>query len=603
MRRRNRDSGSGAMGKHSLPVLLGSGAMGKHSLPVLLRCCALLALVITLPASGRPPEGLYENGAVAADHFVASRAGLEMLRKGGNAVDAAVASSFCLSVVRPYSCGIGGGGFMVISAPPRGAAEAIQVALDYRETAPGAVGPDYYVQLGVEGASRHGHHAVGVPGTVAGLLHALERYGTLDRATVLAPAIRAAEEGWPADASQLGAIDDLQNRLRANPDLWRSANYLWETMCLGGRMENGTILRNPHQARTLRQIAQGGAEAFYRGPIGQAVAAAVQAGGGPLTVGDLALYEVRVMEPLRGRVRLGGRALDVLAMPPPSSGGVAQLQILGILQRRLGDPMPAHNGTSYVHLVAEAMKHAFADRAAHLADPEFTEVPVGRLLEAGYLDHLATSISPEQTYGPAYYGSAGQLPADGGTSHLSVVDAEGMAVACSETINLVYGSLVPVEGFGFVLNDQMDDFTSDPGRPNAFGLRQSEANAPEPGKRPLSSMSPTIVLHEGRPLLVAGASGGPRIITATTQCLLNCLLFDMPAADAVAAPRFHHQWWPDRLQLEARWRDPVTKAALEALGHEVGARDEIGVVQLLWVRPGGIDAASDPRKGGRPAGY
>jgi gamma-glutamyltranspeptidase/glutathione hydrolase len=309
------------------------------------------------------------------------------------------------------------------------------------------------------------------------------------------------------------------------------------------------------------------------------------------------------MEPLRGEVTLRGRLLEVLTMPPPSSGGIAQLQILGLLERRLTEPPAARASAQYSHLLTESMKHAFADRAEHLADPAYSEVPVTRLLDGAYLDQLASSIAEDRTFDPAHYGPMVPAPAGGGTSHLSVVDANGMSVACTETINLIYGSLVAVPEFGFVLNDQMDDFTTNPGRPNAFGLRQSEANAPEPGKRPLSSMSPTIVLHDGRPVIVAGASGGPRIITATTQCVLNCLVFDMSAREAVTAPRLHHQWLPDVLQFEAGYTDIDTRTKLESLGHQLGRRDEIGVVQLLLIGPKGIAAASDPRKGGRPAGY
>jgi gamma-glutamyltranspeptidase/glutathione hydrolase len=572
----------------------------------MMRCVHLLKLlviaIVVAPAIAQDRH-LYPNGAVAADHVVASRAGVEMLERGGNAVDAAVATSFCLSVVRPYSCGIGGGGFMVIAAPPRDGAPAVRVALDYREMAPAGVSPDYYVRIAIEGASRFGVHAVGIPGTVAGLLHALEHYGTLDRATVLAPAIRAAEEGWPADASQVSAIERVEERLRNRPDLSAVARPLWERMCNGGRVENGTILHNPEQAQALRLIARDGGDAFYRGPIAKAIVSAIEAGGGPLSGRDLATYEVRVMEPLRGEVTLRGRLLEVLTMPPPSSGGIAQLQILGLLERRLTEPPAARASAQYSHLLTESMKHAFADRAEHLADPDYSEVPVTRLLDGAYLDQLASSIAEDRTFDPAHYGPMVPAPAGGGTSHLSVVDANGMAVACTETINLIYGSLVAVPEFGFVLNDQMDDFTTNPGRPNAFGLRQSEANAPEPGKRPLSSMSPTIVLHDGRPVIVAGASGGPRIITATTQCVLNCLVFDMSAREAVTAPRLHHQWLPDVLQFEAGYTDIDTRTKLESLGHQLGRRDEIGVVQLLLIGPKGIAAASDPRKGGRPAGY
>jgi gamma-glutamyltranspeptidase/glutathione hydrolase len=290
-------------------------------------------------------------------------------------------------------------------------------------------------------------------------------------------------------------------------------------------------------------------------------------------------------------------------MPPPSSGGLTMLQILGILERRMSDIALDHNRPPYVHLLAEAMKHAFADRAAWLADPDFVEVPVRRLLSETYLDQCAASIDLQRTREPRHYGSPRAILEDGGTSHLSVIDARGGAVACTETINLVYGSLVVVPGFGFALNDQMDDFTTRPGQPNAFGLRQSEGNLPAPGKRPLSSMSPTILLAEGRPVVVAGASGGPRIITGTLQCILDCVLFDMTPAEATAAPRFHHQWLPDVLQFEEQWTDEETIAALGGLGHGTGRREDVGMVQIIRAGPDGIRAASDPRKGGSPAGF
>ena len=567
------------------------------------------------PDAGSAPDAVtavYRHAAVAADHVIASQVGVEMLERGGNAVDAAVAASFCLSVVRPYSCGIGGGGFMLIHKPARDGKPPVQIAINFRETAPGAVGPDYYAALGKE-ASRYGPHAVGVPGTVAGLLWALEHYGTLERAVVLAPAIRAAEEGVAADANHVWAAQELAATLAARPHLKETAAPIWQTFCLGGKVAFGDVIRQPQQARALRLIAERGASAFYRGEIAEAIVAAMGdrprpdgrqerpgADAGPITAADLAGYTVRITEPIRGTFR----DVEVLAMPPPSSGGVAMLQILGVLERRggaLGAGGP--RDPAYVHLLVEAMKHAFADRATWLADPEFVDVPTERLLEAAYLDRLASSITADRTLAQRRYGSALTAVEDGGTSHLSVLDEAGMAVACTGTINLVYGSLVTVPGFGFVLNDEMDDFTTVPGRPNAFGLRQSDRNLPAPSKRPLSSMSPTIVLKEGRPVLIAGASGGPRIITATVQCLLNCLLFCMTPQDAVEAARFHHQWSPDVLQFEQQWPEPAVIEALERLGHRTGWREEIGVVQMIGVSDDGIHAASDPRKGGAPAGY
>ncbi|UCD74610.1 MAG: gamma-glutamyltransferase, partial [Phycisphaerales bacterium] len=453
----------------------------------------------TRPGGGRsewptPPEVLYRHAAVASDHPIASEAGAEMLARGGNAVDAAVAASFALSVVRPYSCGIGGGGFMVI-APGRGGEHQEPIALDYRETAAAAVGPDYYVNLDDEYASRYGVHASGVPGTVAGLLYALEHYGTLDRATVLAPAIRAASEGFAADASHLSAEESLSDTLIKHPLLHDPIDPIWRMMCLNGDVRIGDKIRNPDQARALQLIADHGADAFYRGPIAEAIVTVMEEGGGPITREDLAGYRVNVVKPLVGTFG----EYEVVSMPPPSSGGVAMQQILGILDRRREDlEQSAHNSPQYVHLLAEAMKHAFADRATWLADPAFVDVPIDDILDPAYLDRLAGSIDLNHTGDPLKYGSTSQLNEDAGTSHLSVIDSDGMAVACTETINLGYGSLITVPGFGFALNDEMDDFTTIPGAPNAFKLRQSDRNLPAPGKRPLSSMSPTIVMRDGR---------------------------------------------------------------------------------------------------------
>ena len=563
---------------------------------------AAVVAVWVVPANaasgGSPaPDRVYEHAAVATDHVVASQAGAEMLRRGGNAVDAAVAAGFCLSVVRPYSCGIGGGGFMVISMPPGHDTDA--VAIDFRETAPAAVGPAYYVGLDDDAASRAGAHAVGVPGSVAGLLYALERYGTLDRATVLEPAIRAARDGIIADKSWVDAANQLAKRLDRHPGLRVAAAPIVADLCLGGAVVAGDLVRNPQHARALRLIAEQGRDAFYLGPIADAIVEIVQAGRGPLNHADLAGYRIRVAKPLRGTFR----GLEILTMPPPSSGGVAMLQILGILERRLDRTAHATpTAPAYVHLVTEAMKHAFADRATWLADAAFVDVPIDRLLDGEYLDGRASAISLNGTGPMGQYGSHAPPVDDGGTSHFSIIDGQGMAVACTQTINLEYGSLVAVPGFGFTLNNEMDDFTTIPGQANFFGLQQSDRNLPEPGKRPLSSMSPTIVRRAGRPILVAGASGGPRIISGTVQCVLNCLLFGMTPREAVAAPRFHHQWQPDILYFEDRWSDRETIETMEALGHHVGRREEIGVVQLIGVGDDGIRAASDPRKGGAADG-
>jgi gamma-glutamyltranspeptidase/glutathione hydrolase len=549
----------------------------------------------------------FASEAVATAHPLASRAGLEMLERGGNAVDAAVAASFCLSVVRPYSCGIGGGGFMVIYDPAREDSPARAVAFNYRETAPASVIPDQFVGL-PETASRFGAHAAGVPGTVAGLLNALDDFGTLDRAIVLAPAIRAADEGFPADPDFLAALSEVRTQRRRFPQLAAVFDQVLDLYDPGDSLRNGDLIRNQDQARALRLIAEQGAAAFYNGSIAEAIQSIVHAQDGLISIDDLRAYEVNVTEPLRGRFR----DMEILAMPPPSSGGVAMLQIFGMLERRLDEiRMQPVNSGAYVHMLAEMMKHAFADRAEWLADPRFAEVPVERLLSDDYLDRRAWSISRTWTAQPQNYGtrrdnSAGDRPVeeDGGTSHISVLDSRGMAVACTETINLAFGSCVVVPGFGFTLNNEMDDFTTTPGAPNEFGLVQSERNAPQAGKRPLSSMSPTIVLQGDRVVAVTGASGGPRIISSTLQALINSLLYGMTAGESLARARFHHQWMPHVLLVEDEWQDETALDGLRAFGHAVDLRREsIGNVQLILLREGIIHAASDPRSVGVPAGH
>lgn len=573
------------------------------------RLLSLLLLLGLFPGgcattSDERAEAVFPRGVVAADHAIASQAGLEMLRRGGNAVDAAVATSFCLAVVRPYSCGLGGGGFMVIHLAADEPMPARSVAITYRETAPAAVGPDYYVQLNTPYASRVGPHAVGVPGTVAGLLYALENFGTLDRATVLGPAIAAAEAGFAIDADYVATAEEVLADIAAHPE-WVDQigpdrlNWFVERFLFSGAPKVGALLRQPELAETLRDLARDGAPAFYVGRIAHRILEACP----QLTADDLSRYEPRVSSPLAGS--LLGR--QILAMPLPSSGGIAMLQALGIIERRQSDLNDVNRvSPRYIHVVVEAMKHAFADRAQWLADDRFATVHTDCLLSGAYIDYLASCIDPTATLAPRAYGTHAQAPDDAGTSHLSVVDQWGNAVACTETINLGFGSLTPIPDCGFMLNNEMDDFLTVPGERNAFGLEQSERNLPQPGKWPLSSMSPTIVLDErGAAELVVGGSGGPRIISASLQVLLDVVLFDAPVTAAVQSARFHHQWVPNVLQFEQAWTDVTVSSALQGLGHEVGRRDAIGVVQAIRRARGeaGWSAASDPRKGGQPAGW
>ena len=575
----------------------------------LTRIPLILALVGLLSLSGCPrtPHSEadvpwaadFSRWAIACDHVLASQAGNLMLAKGGNAVDAAVAASFCLSVVRPFSCGIGGGGFMVISLPPSpDHPQGRAVALDYREACPAAVGPHYYDGLPGD-ASRRGPHAVGVPGTVAGLLYALDRYGTLDRATVLAPAIRVAREGFPADEAHVGAVAAMAEVRRKHPELRAGLAESWVNLAHEGHLAAGEKIVNELQARTLESIAREGADAFYKGDIAEAMVEAVGRGGGPLRRSDLQAYSVRERPALSSRCG----PWRILSMPPPSSGGVVTQQVFGLLDRLGGlNSGQDMDSPAWRHMLIEAFKHAFADRARWLADDAFAPVPVKALTSPAYLDSLAARFDPDHTLPSSAYGTAVQIRDDSGTSHISVLDRNGMAVGCTETINLEWGSCVEVSGYGFLLNNEMDDFTTSEGA-NAFGLVQSDWNRPAPGKRPLSSMSPTIVQADGRVIAVAGASGGPRIISGTLQVLLAALVFGNDAGEAVARPRLHHQWQPDEVRVETGWKNRETLAGLRARGHEiVSYPGSVGVVQAVVVKDGRITAASDPRKGGRPAG-
>lgn len=584
---------------------------------VALRCSmnvTAAALCLALAGGGSEPEmntqhsHTFERAAVAADHPLASEAGAALLRAGGNAVDAAVASSFTLSVVRPYSCGIGGGGFMVIRLPKsKRHPEGVQTTVNYREWGIGKARPDYFEGITDADAATHGGRAVCVPGTVAGLLYVLEKYGTKSREEVLAPAIRIAEEGFAVDAhyQESARLDELVlpwlTQDKARPTRFK---FLWERFLDGGSLKIGYVLRLPEQAKALRLIASQGRDGFYKGEVAEAIVRAVKADGGEMTMEDLAAYQVEERAPLRASFR----GYEVMSMPPPSSGGVVLAQVLAMLEQRGSDLRDAvaagHNSVPYIHLVTEASKHAFADRARWMGDPNFVSLPMTALLSTQYVAGRAASIRLAGTLEEGEYGSATPLPEDGGTSHLCVLDEQGGAVACTETVNLIFGSLVCVPEFGFPLNNEMDDFMTRAGVPNAFGLDHADLNRPGPRKRPLSSMTPTMIVKDDRVVLMAGGAGGPRIISGTIQATLNVLMFDMNADRALSAARFHHQWRPNTLQLEpALFSNAPLVESLRALGHRVTERKVVASVQLIRRAGEKIQAGSDPRKGGIPAGY
>lgn len=554
-------------------------------------CCVLLLLLLLLPYPAFAAWGAH--GMVAADHRLASQAGLEMLQRGGNAVDAAVAAAFAVGVVNPASCGIGGGGFMLIYLARSGRA----VALDYRETAPAAASRDMFVRNGevVPDLSRRGGLAVAVPGEVAGLATALRRYGKLPLAAVLEPAIRYARDGFAVGAHLAGEISATRATLRSDPALART--FLHPD---GSPLQAGETLHQPELAATLQRLGAEGPQAFYGGTIAQRIAQSVQTAGGVLSASDLSQYRPQWRQPLRGR----HNGKTVITMPPPGSGGVL-LEILGIMRHDDLATLGQHSPT-YLHLLAEAMQHGFADRARFYGDPDFARVPLDRLLgppnttvlrqrmrAAGVLDHAA--------YGSSIPAGAAAA-ADGGTSHVSVMDAEGNAVACTTTINTAFGAALVAADTGIILNNEMDDFSAQPGVPNVYGLIGAEANAIAPRKRPLSSMTPTIVTSDGQAVLALGGSGGPLIISATTEVLLNILDFDLDATAAVAAPRIHHQWTPATLAVEPGI-PPLTRLGLARHGYLVKEMNQMGVVQVVRRSAGVFEGASDPRKGGEAIGW
>jgi gamma-glutamyltranspeptidase / glutathione hydrolase len=524
----------------------------------------------------------HERGLVVSDSDLAAKAGMEILGRGGNAVDAAVATAFALAVVDPASSGIGGGGFMLIYESKDRRAHA----LDFRETAPEAARSDLYIKGGkpVPSLSVTGALAVAVPGEIAGLLQAMKRFGSLPLQVLMAPAIRYAAQGFPLDITLRYAIERQLMNMRKFPDLGRVFLARNEVPA------EGELIRQPELAETLRAIASQGADVFYQGWIAQAIVEAVKKEGGVLTLEDLKNYKTVWREPLIGSYR----NRTVIAMPPPSSGGIALLQMLRVLEGYQLQNLP-HNSATYLHLLAEVMKHAFADRAQYLGDPDFVKPPVKMLISKDYASSVRARISAVKTHPPKYYGLANAKAEQGGTTHFSVIDRFGNAVACTLTINTRFGSKVMVPKTGIVLNNEMDDFSIHPSG-NTYGLVGNEANSLQPRKRPLSSMAPTIVLDGERPTLIVGGAGGPRIISATLQTILNIVDFQMSVEQALESPRIHHQWVPDELNVEVKLASE-TKKSLERRGHTIRERGGVlGLVQAIVATRDKLAGAADPRK-------
>jgi gamma-glutamyltranspeptidase/glutathione hydrolase len=553
----------------------------------LLTGAPLIPSTWTLPAPAVPVSG--PQAMVVSAHPLASAVGLEVLRQGGNAVDAAVAVGFALAVVLPDAGNIGGGGFLLY----RGADGTVR-ALDYRETAPAGARRDMYVDSSgaVTEQSVTGHLSAGVPGSVAGMHAAWRAHGRLPWAALLAPAIRLARDGHVIDSTRVADIEWEMERLARFP---ASAEQFLPG---GGPPPVGSAWTQPALARTLQLISDSGPDVFYRGQIADLIASEMERGGGLITRADLARYEAKWRTP----ITLSYRGRTIHSMPPASSGGITLGLILNILEGY--DTLPAFGTPAYVHLLTEAMRRAFMDRNRWLGDPDHVAMPVERLLSKSYAASLRAQIDPARATPTPVSG----LSTDAGahTTHYSIVDAEGNAAAVTTTLNGGFGSAVTVTGAGFLLNNEMDDFTAAPGQPNQFGLIQGEANAIAPGKRMLSAMTPTIVLdREGRLQLVLGTPGGPTIITTVAQVILNVLDHGMPLADAVAAPRVHHQALPDTIRYEHGGLDSATVAGLRALGHGVAERGGTsGIVGAIVRGPaGGWIGVADPRYGGGAAGY
>ncbi len=532
------------------------------------------------------------NGMVASEQELASRIGLDILKSGGNAVDAAVAMGFALAVALPNAGNIGGGGFMMVHDAKTGKS----VALDFREVAPAKATRDMYLDAQgkvIDGKSLYTHYAVGVPGTVAGMEHALKRWGTLPLSRVVAPAVALADKGFPVSETLAKILQQEQK----NMGRWPATQAIfWKN---GAPLKRGDALVQKDLAQSLRLIGEQGAKAFYEGAIAQKIAAEMAPHAGALSLQDLKNYKVVEREPVRGSYR----GYQIVTMPPPSSGGAHLIQILNMMERWPMNQWGVNSAKS-MHHMAEGMKLAYADRAEYLGDPDFVKVPLKGLISKRYADQLAAGINATQARSAKDIKPGKPQPYESDqTTHYSVVDKAGNAVAVTYTLNTNFGSGIVAKGTGIMLNNEMDDFSAKPGVANAYGLVGGEANAVAAGKRPLSSMTPTLVLKDGKPTLVTGSPGGARIITTVLQTVVNTIDFGMNPAEAAATPRFHHQWTPDELRIEKGF-SADTLALLRQWGHNVAVKPSMGRTQTIQIRDGMLYGASDPRNpDGQTLGY
>lgn len=581
----------------------------RHKLFLLLITAVVVVATPCVTASTRPVHA--EHAIVVSVHELASKVGVEIMQAGGNAVDAAVATGFALAVVHPPAGNIGGGGFMLIRM-----ADGKTHFLDYREKAPAAATRDLYLDAQgnvIPGASEIGYKAIGVPGSVAGMVYAERKWGKLTLKQVMAPAIKLAREGYALNWDEARDLHDqyLTKFPESRRVFQRNGDYY----------KQGEIFRQPDLAHTLERIAEK-PDDFYHGALALELAAAMQKGGGLITADDLAHYEVKEREPVRGNYR----GYELISAPPPSSGGTVLIESLNILEgydlAKLGD-----RSAQSIHFTIEAFRRAFFDRAEFMGDPDFSKLPVAQLIDKRYAAAWRDTIDPahasasKELQRPAVFNELEQYasthsPAMAGhesnhTTHYSVVDAEGDAVAVTTTINDWFGSRVTADGLGFLLNDEMDDFSSKPGVPNADGLIQGMANAIGPGKRPLSSMTPTIVVHDGKTVMVLGSPGSSKIITTVANVLMGVVDYGMNIQEAVNAPRFHNQWLPDVVNVE-KWFSPDTLGELRQMGYKLQtglwANDTYGYwsdAECIAVdeETGDRLGASDVRNGGKAVGY
>lgn len=564
-----------------LLILLGvsSSCAGRTEAP---EVAPATGIAPTWPYAGKARVTEAPKAMVVSGSPIASAVGRDILREGGNAIDAAVAVGFALAVVHPEAGNIGGGGFMIIRLR-----DGRVRALDYRETAPGRASRDMYLTAGPE-ASLTGHLAAGVPGAVAGLTEAHTKFGRLPFAAVIGPAIRLANDGFVVDEYRSLSIVEDSARLGLFPSS-RS------TFLPGGQAPTaGSTLKQLDLGSTLETIRDSGTAGFYRGRVADLIVAEMERGGGIITRDDLAGYHAIWRDP----VEIPYRGYTIYSMPPASSGGVTMGEILNIIEGFR--PLPPFGSSALLHREAEAMRRAFTDRNTYLGDPGFVHNPVERLLSKEYAAGLRREIGEQASVTPQFDPTA----QGASTTHYSVVDAEGNTVSCTTTLNNSYGSAVTVSGAGFLLNDEMDDFATAPGQPNMYGLVQGEANAIAPGKRMLSAMTPSIVLDPRKELyMVVGTPGGPRIITMVYHVISNVIDHHMSLPDAVTAPRMHHQGLPDSLQVEEEGFLPATLDSLRARGHAVSVRGYWGDVEAIIRTSGGWQGVTDPRRGGGGAGY